>query len=248
MTIVRHTVLMYKRSMTNAFRSPEWILLGIFQPGLYLLLFAPLLDSMMTGGNALTVFTPGLLIMLSMYGSVGVAYVLVAELRSGVVERFRVTPVSRLAIVLGPVLSNVTILIAQCAFLIGLALLMGVRVEPVAAVLLLSLVAIIGSAIAALCSGLALLIKDENGVAAVTNTFILPILLLSGILLPLTFAPAIIKTIAAINPFSHIVEAARAIFMNDLSSPTIGIGFIIALLLAVLASWWATRLYRTAVA
>ena len=70
------------------------------------MLFAPLLKSLvhMPGfppGGAYNVFVPGLLIQLGLFGASGVGFGLIDELRAGVIERFRVTPVSRLALLLG---------------------------------------------------------------------------------------------------------------------------------------------------
>src|SRR5205807_272556 len=83
-----------------------WIAIGILQPILYLTLFAPLLKSLTAvrgfpPGGAYNVFVPGQLIMLGLFGASGVGFGLIAELRLGVIERFRVTPVSRLALLLG---------------------------------------------------------------------------------------------------------------------------------------------------
>jgi hypothetical protein len=83
-------------------RNPVWIAIGVVQPLLYLILFTPLLKSIasMPGfppGGAYNVFVPGLLIQLGLFGGAGVGFALIAELRAGVVERMRVTPVSRVA-------------------------------------------------------------------------------------------------------------------------------------------------------
>ena len=40
-------------------------------------------------------------------------------------------------------------------------------------------------------------------------------MLLSGILLPLTFAPVWLKTVADCNPFNWAVDAVRALFAGD---------------------------------
>src|SRR5512143_4063402 len=175
-SLFRDTSLMFRRSLTNTLRNPIWPLFGLFQPVLYLLLFAPLLQGMM-GPDALATFTPGLLVMMAIYSAAAAGDELIAELRAGVIERFRVTPVSRLALLMGPVLRDVLILAAQCLILVGLAAWMGVRVAPVAAALAILLAALLGVAMSATSYALALSIRDENGLASVSNTFILPVLL-----------------------------------------------------------------------
>lgn len=247
--LIRDTRLMFGRSLRNTLRNPVWVIIGLFQPALYMLLFAPLLDGMTGGhGNALQSFTPGLLIMMSMFSCVFVGFGLIGDIREGVVERFRVTPVSRLAMLLGRVLNDIMMLMAQCIILLVIAVLMGVEVDLVASVLTLLLVALIGAGMASLSYSLALLMKDENGLASVVNTFTQPVLLLSGVLLPLTFAPTILKTLAQFNPFSHAVDASRALFSSAFSDPSVLLGFGLMLVVTALTSWWATRLFRTTTA
>jgi ABC-2 type transport system permease protein len=246
------TRLIFGASLNKTLRNPVWALIGLFQPALYLLLFAPLLGQMMgrsaADGAVLQQFTPGLLIMMSMFGSVFAGFGLIDDLRSGVVERLRVTPVSRLAMLLGRVLMDVLTLMSQCAVLIVIATLMGLRTEPVGLFLTLVLVALIGAALAALSYALAILTKDEGGLASIVNTFTQPVLLLSGVLLPMAFAPALIKTLANINPFSHAVDAARALFVGQTGDPSVLLGFGLMVLFAALTFAWATRMFRTATA
>jgi ABC-2 type transport system permease protein len=250
--LLRDTRLIFGASLNKTLRNPVWALIGLFQPALYLLLFAPLLGQMMgrsaADGAVLQQFTPGLLIMMSMFGSVFAGFGLIDDLRSGVVERLRVTPVSRLAMLLGRVLMDVLTLMSQCAVLIVIATLMGLRTEPVGLFLTLVLVALIGAALAALSYALAILTKDEGGLASIVNTFTQPVLLLSGVLLPMAFAPALIKTLANINPFSHAVDAARALFVGQTGDPSVLLGFGLMVLFAALTFAWATRMFRTATA
>jgi ABC-2 type transport system permease protein len=250
--LLRDTGLVFQSSLNRTIRQPMWLFIGLFQPALYLLLFAPLLGEMMgpnvPQGTVISQFTPGLLIMMAMFSSIFAGFSLIEELRNGVVERLRVTPASRLALLLGRVLMDVLTLMMQCAVLIIIALLMGLRVEPVGLALTLVLVALIGAALAALSYALAMLTKDEGGLASVVNTFSQPALLLSGVLLPMTFAPALIKTLANINPLSHAVDAARALFVGQTSDPSVLLGFGLMALLAALTFTWATRMFRTATA
>ena len=53
---------------------------------------------------------------------------------------------------------------------------------------------------------MALVVKSEDALAPLMNTVAQPVLLLSGILLPLTFAPGWLQGIADWNPFSWAVE------------------------------------------
>ena len=106
MRTLRDTWLIFQRSVTLTLRNPVWLIMGLLQPILYLLLFGPLLKSIasMPGfppGGAFNVFVPGILVMTALFSSAFVGFGLCEELREGVVERMRVTPMSRVAMLLG---------------------------------------------------------------------------------------------------------------------------------------------------
>src|SRR5258708_9032538 len=106
MKLLRDTWLMFQRYLEVLLRNPPWVVIGGLHPVMYLVLFAPLLKAMAATpgfppGGAYNVFVPGLLIQLGLFGASGVGFGLIAELRAGVIERFRVTPVSRFALLLG---------------------------------------------------------------------------------------------------------------------------------------------------
>src|SRR5690348_17459975 len=121
--MLRDIWLVFRRYFTLFIRNPAWVGIGLLQPVLYLVLFAPLLNSIaqvpgFPRGGAYNVFVPGLLIQLGLFGASGVGFGLIAELRAGVIERFRVTPVSRLAMLLGRAARDILTLIIQSALLI----------------------------------------------------------------------------------------------------------------------------------
>src|SRR5262249_416067 len=116
MSVLRDTWLVFRRYLAITLRNPAWVVIGLVQPVLYLVLFAPLLQSVAAvrgfpAGGAYNVFVPGLLVQLGLFGSAFVGFSLIAELRGGVVERLRVTPVSRLALLLGRALRDVVSLL-----------------------------------------------------------------------------------------------------------------------------------------
>ncbi len=245
--------LVFLRYLGIFLRNPVWIVIGVVQPLLYLLLFAPLLKSIanMPGfppGGAYNVFVPGLLIQLGMFGAAGVGFSLIAELRDGVIERMRVTPVSRLALLLGRALRDILTLIIQSLLLILAALPFGLDIHPVGLLVMLALIALIGLLTACISYALALILRDENSFAPLIFTAALPILLLSGVLLPLSFAPTWLRDVADIDPLSYAVDAARSIFNNHVLEGTVAKGVIIMAILALLGVIWAAREFSTAVA
>ena len=83
--------------------------------------------------------------------------------------------------------------------------------------------------------------------APVINIVMMPVLLLSGILLPLTYAPGWLRGIADWNPFSWAVNGTRALFRGDLGASAVWEGLVIMAVLAVAATAWAAREFARSV-
>src|SRR5690606_19198130 len=99
MKMLRDTWLIFQRQILLSLRNPAWVFVGIIQPVFYLLLFAPLVKPAIdatSDAEAYRVFVPGLLVMLAFFSGF-VGFGIIAELRAGVIERSRVTPVNRFA-------------------------------------------------------------------------------------------------------------------------------------------------------
>jgi ABC-2 type transport system permease protein len=252
MRLLTDTWLLFKNYVSSTLRQPVWIIVSLFTPICYLLLFAPLLDKMITGGapgtNALTGFTPGVVVMLGMFGSLFVGFSIISDLRAGIVERLRVTPVSRLAPLLARALRDACLLLVQCIVLLALAYLMGLKANLGGVLLSLVLVIPMGVALASLSYALGLILKSEDAFAPLLNFFVTPLLLLSGILLPLTLAPDWLQGAAKISPFYYVVNATRALFLGDFSDNSVWLGFALVTVLAVLSVYWAASVFRKATA
>ncbi|HIV59369.1 MAG TPA: ABC transporter permease [Candidatus Stackebrandtia faecavium] len=239
--------IIYARQMGLVLRQPVWVLVMLIQPLYYLVLFAPLLDRMPTEQmgfeyGAMGTFVPGLVIMMAMFGTLFAGFGLMAEMREGVLERMQVTPVSRLALLLGRTMREVSTLLFQALMLILLAgLIVGLEINWLGVALMLAIVAVIGIALATASYGLALVLKSEDAMAPVMNTVTQPVMLLSGILLPMTVAPQWLATLAKFNPFTYAVDAARALFNGDFGAPVIWQAVLLLTFLGVALVFWSAR-------
>jgi ABC-2 type transport system permease protein len=254
MKTLRDARILFFYNLRMTMRSPFWVIIGVFQPLLYLLFFAPLLNPLSHApgfppGGGLAVFTPAAIVMISMYGPVLAGYTLIGQLRSGEIERLAVTPASRLALLLGGMMREVVILLVQGALLVGIAVLLGLRLKNGADVGLgLVMLVLIGVLLASTFSALALVLKEETALSPLVQFLSGPILLLSGTFLPLSLAPPWLQDIAAFNPVSYVIKAMRALFAGSLTDPAVLRGFAIIVPLTLLALLWAARSYRKALA
>jgi ABC-2 type transport system permease protein len=242
--------LVFQRAMRQSLRNPVWVIVGIVQPVLYLALFGPLLQPIIANtpgfppGDAYQILVPALLIQLGMFGSLFAGFSLIQEYRSGVVERMRVTPVSRTALLLGRSMRDVVVLVVQGILLTVVALFFGLRAPVVGVLIALVIVAIVALATSAASYAMALQLKSEDALAPLLNTIVLPLLLLSGILLPMTLAPTWLFGLSRINPFVYIVDAERAVFLGSLTSGTVVVGILVGLVLSAVTVAWGVRTFQ----
>lgn len=230
-------------------RNPYWVLAALFQPVCYLYLFAPLLQNVLGNAgsvSAINMFTPGLLVMISMFGVMFVGFSIIEYLRSGVIERLRVTTASRLSLLMGMVAGDVVTLLIQAVIVILLALPLGLIISPLGMLLSAAVMIMIGLFMAPVSYALALTVRTEDALGPILNFVSQPMLLLSGVLLPLTLAPAWLVTLSDFNPMKYMVNASRAIFNGDIGNPAVWQGFLLLGILVVLAFWWGLTTMKKA--
>jgi len=244
-TLLRDTRTVFVRAMRLSLRNPAWLVIMMMQPILYIVLFGPLLKPLsgqLGTGNAYQIFVPGILVQLGIFGSLFVGFGLIAEYRAGVIESQRVTPASRTALLLGRVLRDVVVLLVQGTLLVLVSLPLGLKAPVVGVVLTLVVIALLGAAFASISYALALTLKSEDAFAPLLNAFVLPVLLLSGILLPMSLAPAWLRTVSDINPLKHVVEGARAFFVGGYDTSTAW--WVAGLTVALVVLGWAFGVRR----
>lgn len=156
----------------------------------------------------------------------------------------RVTPVSRFALLMGRSLKDTMVLLVQAVILTVLAVPFGLRAPLSAVIFGLALVAVLALAMSSASYALALRLKSEDAFAPVMQAVFLPVLLLSGILLPMTVAPDWLYTLSRANPFVYVVDAARALFRGELLTTGVLTGAVVAAALVVVAVTWGVRTFQ----
>lgn len=253
MRILRDTWIVFRRYAGRTLTSPLYIGVSLAQPVLYLFLFAPLLKSVagvpgFPGGGAYNVFVPGLLVQLSLFGVTSGGWGLIAEVRAGIIERMRITPVSRLSLLLGRTLRDIVMLVLQAMLIVGAALPFGLSLAWPGILLAFVLMAEIALLMASVSYAAALWLRDENTFGAIVFSATLPLMLLSGVLLPISLAPSWLQAVANANPLLYAVEAQRALFANHVADASVLKGFLAVGVLALTAAWASARSFGRAVA
>jgi ABC-2 type transport system permease protein len=251
--MLRDIVLIYRAELSIALRNRSWLVMGMVQPLLYLLLFGPLLVKIAAStpgfppGSAWAVLTPGLIIQLALFNSAFAGYSVLADNDSGVLERLRVTPASRAALMLGRVLATAVLTMVQSLLTIILATIIFHLDAPILGIALTLVIAALVSVTLASCSNaVALKLKNEPAFSSILNAVLLPLGLLSGMLVPITagLAPTWLFVLSRLNPLVYIVDTGRSLFRDDLSPGPLLLGAAVLVAMTSLAVWWGTRTYQ----
>jgi ABC-2 type transport system permease protein len=253
MKLLRDIALLYKRKVLETVRNPIYIINSLLTPIIYLLLFSPLLKKLtnvpgFTSGNVLDVFIPGLLVIIAFLNGLFVGYGIIDEVRNGVIERFCVTPTSRFALLAGNVLRDLTNVMVIIILFTVIAIPFGFDVHLLGFLILLVLVALLIITTASFGYALGLILQDEDRLSPIVQGINLPILLLSGMILPMTLAPNWLLFIAHFNPVFYVVEASRLLCAGHILATQVGEAFLVMIPLTIGLVYWATKAYTKVVA
>ncbi|GAA3205659.1 ABC transporter permease [Nonomuraea helvata] len=237
--MLRDTWVLFRHGVRATLQQRIAIVIGAIQPLLFLVLFGPIFTTFGTWET----LVPGLIIQLGLMSTGMAGFGVVFEKRSGVLERIRVTPASRLALLLGRVLNNTLTLVIQLVLLLAVAFAFGLRAPAPGLAAGLVLVVVLGVSLAALSYAVALTIHEQL-FAPVMSTAVVPLVLLSGSFLPMSMAPGWLDAISHVSPFRYVLEALRDLFNGRYLTGTVGLGVAVTVVFAAVSLTVGTRVFN----
>ncbi len=246
MKLARDTWLTLQYEAGLLVRNPVNIAISLLQPVTYLLLFTPFLKSVMgvsTYSGAYQIYVPSLLTAMGVFSGMFAGFALLAAIGQGVIGRFRVTPLSRVGLMLGRQLVFVLLTCFQGVVITLVALLFGLRapvIDVLVALVLLALMVFIGVSISYL---LAIFVPTQNALANLTNGVTEPLALLAGVLIPLSVAPLWVRDVARWTPFAWGANGMRAVFQGSIGAQVVWEASVILAGIALIAVTASSRLF-----
>jgi ABC-2 type transport system permease protein len=243
--LLHDTALVFGRYARQTLRSRFQMLFGILMPLLYLLFFGPLLTDLPLGaeGSSWQILVPGLLLQLGLFGAAFSGFGIIIEKQTGVIERMRVTPVSRLALLLGRILRDALLFVFQAVLLVLAAVVMGLR-APLGGILVgFAFVGLLSLSLAALSCAFAMTVHTPVEFGPVINAVTMPSMLLSGLMLPMALAPGWLDVLSHFMPVRYLVDAMREAYVGSYATSSMLYGVIVAVGLTTLAVTVGTRVF-----
>lgn len=249
--VLHDTSLVFQRELRPLVTNPWSISFTLVQPLVFLALFGPLLDQVSGLGAESTLqwFVPGIVVMSALFATSMTGSNLQMEMQTGAHERLLVAPLTRSSLLLGRALKEVAPVSVQAVIIVAVAIPFGFRLAPIGALVGLVLVALFGVGLGSLSYALAVASKGQDWIFwTVQQTLLFPLLLLSGILLPLEGAPRWMEVLSSLNPLTYVVDAERLLFDGRVMERAVTEGFVAAGLVCVVGLWVGIRTMRSGTA
>ena len=253
MTALTHTTILTARQLRAFIRVPFFLVMNLIQPIIWLLLFGQLFTKVVdipgfSGGDDYLVFlTPGIVMMMALFGSAWAGTSYIQDMDRGVMDRFLTSPTSRGGMIVSTMLYQSVLAVIQTLVVLGVAWLAGARFGGgiLGMLVLLLATVLLTFVFSAFSNAIALIAKQQTALIAISQLISFPLMFLSSAIMDTSLSPAWVGDVARFNPFEWAVVAGRGALQE---SPDWGeIWFNLGLLaaLAVIMTWLATRAFRT---
>jgi len=154
---------------------------------------------------------------------------LLYEIMTGSYERVLATPLDRSAILVGRALKEFAPLLVQGLIIAVVCIPFGFTFHVLPALAGLVLLGVFGVGIGALSHALALASKNREWLFwGVQQSLLFPLLILSGMMLPLESGPSWMQTAAKFNPLTYMVDAERVLFGGTFADTAVLWGVVAA--------------------
>ncbi|MEV4198885.1 ABC transporter permease [Micromonospora globbae] len=211
--------VMAGRNMRHVIRSPEEIVLYFSLPIMFVLVFGYVFGSGMAvpgDGSYREFLLPGVFVMTMLYGLGATASQISLDASRGVVDRFRSLPMARSAPLTGRAAADLLRALLELTVLVVCGLLVGWRWrngtgDALAAVGLILLLRLAFTWVGIL---LGLLVPNPDTVSVIVFPLAFPLTALSNVFVAPDLLPDWLGAVAAWNPLSATVAAARELFGN----------------------------------
>ena len=211
-----------RRWTVKAFRNPFFLVGTLVQPVVFFLLFTQVFGAVATGaigGGGVsyeTYLVPAIAMQVALVAAASSGIGLVNDIESGMFEKVLVSPMRRTAVFLGKSAAEIALIVVQIGLILGLGVLLGARIETgFAGAVGIALLGILFSVwFTAYSNVVAVLTRDEESTVIAANLLQFSLLFVSTAFLPLDALPGWIRAVAAVNPVTYAVDAARALVLG----------------------------------
>jgi ABC-2 type transport system permease protein len=247
-----HTAILTGRQLRAFARMPVYLVMNLVQPMMWLLLFGALFQGIVQlpgfgSDSYLEFLTPGIVMMMTLFGSAWAGTVYVQDMSLGVMDRFLASPTSRGALMVSTLVFQSILASTQTLIVLAVARLAGAELGGgVTGVLLLLLgVVLLTAALSAMSNATALMAGTQEALIGISQLISFPLMFISSAIMDTRLSPAWVGDVARFNPFEWAVVVGRQALSDDRDAGLLWghVGLLAAL--AVVTASLATLAFRS---
>ena len=246
------------RKLHAMVRNPWVLSFSIVQPVIWLFLFGELFKKVVdipgfgVSGSYLEYLIPGIVAMNAMSNNMWAGMSMIEEIDRGTLDRFLVTPASRVGLLNGTVAEQAVGTVYQTLLIVGLGLAGGARYPGGVGGVVVLIVAsvLVGIVFGALSNAVGMMLRSREAIIGVYTFFMLPLMFLSSAFMTTSLMPGWMQAIASRNPLNWVVQIGRDALATapDWSAIALrGVGLLALAVLCVAISGLTFRSYTRSV-
>lgn len=241
---VQQVAMMTWRTLITNIRVPAAVLPSLIISVFFLLVYQASLSGAATfflrGQSYLGFILPLSVVSAALSGAGVAGQSIVRDIENGYFDKLMLTPISRAALVLGPMIAGAILLVVQTLAIVILGLLLGL--EPVTGVAglaaLIGFALLLGIAFSGFTVGVALRTGNAGATQGASFLFF-PLSFLTATFVPYDLLTGWIKTAAFFNPITYILDAGRTLLNVGWDASIVARGLGSVLLMGALLFFWA---------
>ncbi len=231
------------------------IIMLLIQPFIWLVLMGNMFERMASvpgfpADSYLDYMAPGVIIMVTLFGGIFGGMSIVWDRRLGYLNKLMAAPIARASVVSGKMLAIGLQTGVQAAIIFIIALLMGVSFKTglLGAITVIMLAILLSLVFAGISLSFGAVITSHETLIAVVNFFTMPLMFTSNAMMPLSFMPSWLQSVARLNPLSYAINPMRSLFLTGWNADELITGVAVLAVVSLALGYLATRLFRRSLA
>ena len=251
MTLTRQvtdTLIIAERNLVRLKRAPDLLLAFTVQPVMFALLFAYVFGGAIRtpGYDYVDFLLPGIIVQNIAFGGFVTALGLNEDLGKGLIDRFRSLPMARPAVLAGRTLADVVTNALSVVILLITGLIIGFTFDASIVEILggIALLLLFGYAFSWVFALLGLLVSSPEAANSLGFIAVFPLTFISSAFVPAESMPSVLEAFAEINPFTIVVDAMRALWLDAPAGNSVWGAVVWSLVIIAVFAPLAVRRYR----
>ena len=209
-----------KRNLLVWARVPAYVVFTVVQPTIFTLLFRYVFGGAIPTaafpGGYVDYLLPGIIGQTAAFATFATAISLAVEAQKGVIDRLRVLPIARSAVLLGRLAADAVRMLVTLLVIVGVGYAVGFRfLDGVgSAVAMVVLAEAFGLTICVVSAFIGLAIRQEEAVQAFGLIWLFPLTFVSSAFVPVVTMPGWLQAFAVNQPVTHVVNALRSLALG----------------------------------